>query len=152
MRLSPYIFFPGNAEEGLHFYKDVFGGTISDIKRYEESPMETETNDKQKLMHARVSFGESLVMVCDATNDKMPPKGSNIQLSVEFSDVNDMDAKFPKLAEGGKVTMELQDMFWGARFGMLTDKFGINWMFNCQLEQTQNLSSDQAGKTSDITD
>jgi len=152
MRLTPYIFFPGTAEEALHFYENVFGGTISELKRYEGSPAENLSNDKRKLMHARVSFGESMVMVCDATPDKMPPSGSNIQLSVEFAEVNDMNEKFKKLAEGGKITMELQDAFWGARFGMLTDKYGINWMFNCQLEQAHGLSSDEPGKTLDITD
>lgn len=134
MRLSPYIFFPGNAEKALHFYSDIFGGTISDINRYEGSPIENLSDNKQKIMHASVSFGESLVMVCDTTPDKVPPSGTNIQLSVEFADVNDMNMKFSKLAEGGKVTMDLQDTFWGSRFGMLADKFGINWMFNCQLQ------------------
>lgn len=145
MRVTPYIFFPGNAETALHFYADVFSGNISDLKRYEGSPVEDEAKDKNKLMHGRVTFGESLLMVCDG------PEGtataSNIQLSVEFYDLNDMNEKFKKLAEGGKVTMDLQDTFWGARFGMLTDKFGINWMFNCQLQ-----SDPTKDKTLDITD
>ena len=128
MRLTPYIFFPGNAEEALHFYEDVFGGRISDLKRYEGSPMENVAQDKQKLMHARVSFGESMIMVCDGPEGTT--SASNIQLSVEFSDVNTMNERFKKLAEGGKVTMDLQDTFWGAKFGMLVDKFGIAWMFN----------------------
>ncbi|HEV8080322.1 MAG TPA: glyoxalase/bleomycin resistance/extradiol dioxygenase family protein [Chitinophagaceae bacterium] len=145
MRLSPYIFFPGTAEEALHFYSDIFGGTISDINRYEGSPLENITDDKQKIMHASVSFGNSLIMVCDATHDKMPPQGSNIQLFLEFTNVKEMNERFIKIAEGGKVTMELQDMFWGARFGMLTDKFGVNWMFNCE-KKAESSPNDQVNK------
>ncbi len=145
MRLSPYIFYPGTAEEALHFYADVFGGTISDVKRYEDSPVEDMAKDKRKLMHGRVSFGKSLLMLCDGP--EVTTAISNIQLSVEFSDINDMNAKFVNLAESGKITMELQDAFWGARFGMLTDKFGINWMFNCELKKDK----EQEDKNLDIT-
>ena len=145
MKVTPYIFFPGNAEEALHFYEGVFGGTISDLKRYEGSPMENIANDTQKLMHARLIFGESMIMVCDGPENT--PSGGNIQLSVEFSEVNDMNSKFQKLAAGGNITMELQDTFWGARFGMLTDKFGTRWMFNCQLQPDPTKD-----KTLDITD
>lgn len=152
MKLSPYIIFTGNAEEALHFYEQVFNGTISEFKRYEGSPAEDLSSDKQKIMHARVSIGDNILMVCDAMPENTPPPGSNIQLSVEFSNVNELNERFDKLAEGGKITMELQDTFWGARFGMLTDKFGINWMFNCQLESVEGLSSHQQGKTLDITD
>jgi PhnB protein len=57
-------------------------------------------------------------------------RGSNLSLSLNFNDADEMNKTFEALSEGGKVTMELQDTFWGARFGMLQDKFGFNWMFN----------------------
>ncbi|MCC6685231.1 MAG: VOC family protein, partial [Bacteroidia bacterium] len=59
--------------------------------------------------------------------------GNNYSLSVNIPQVITMDALFDKLAQGGTITMPLQDTFWGARFGMIKDKFGVNWMFNCDL-------------------
>ena len=58
-----------------------------------------------------------------------------IQVCLDFDDVADMTGRFEALASGGKVTMPLQDTFWGARFGMLTDAFGVNWMFNCRAKK-----------------
>jgi PhnB protein len=61
--------------------------------------------------------------------------GTNVTLNVNFESVSDQEKIFNKLSKGGNITMPLQDTFWGARFGMLTDKFGINWMFNCELKK-----------------
>lgn len=54
----------------------------------------------------------------------------NVILSINFTESEEQQKVFNKIGEGGKVTMVLQETFWGARFGMLSDKFGINWMFN----------------------
>jgi len=73
-------------------------------------------------------------------SDGMPgvpvAKDSNTHVSLDFDDPADMTAKFAALAAGGKVTMPLQDTFWGAKFGMLTDAFGIKWMFNCEQKKS----------------
>jgi PhnB protein len=58
-----------------------------------------------------------------------------INLSIECDSIEQLERVFPKVAEGGKITMPLQDQFWGARFGMLTDKYGIHWMFNCEKKK-----------------
>jgi PhnB protein len=88
----------------------------------------------QKL-NPYLHLGEGLVMVSDAMPDKPAPREGNVHVALDFDDVGDMTRKFDALAEGGTVTMPLQDMFWGARFGMLTDAFGINWMFNCSTKK-----------------
>lgn len=135
MRVSPYIFFNGDCEQAMNFYTETFEAPITDMSRYEGSPVEASAGDKQKIMHARINIGENnIIMVCDTTSNKMDI-GSNVQLSIEFDNPEDMNFKFEKLSEGGKITMPLQDTFWGARFGMLKDKFGICWMFNCQLNK-----------------
>jgi PhnB protein len=69
-------------------------------------------------------------------SDTMPgmpftPEG-NAHVCLDFDDAADMAKRFDALAAGGKVTMPLQDTFWGAKFGMLTDAFGVRWMFNCE--------------------
>ena len=130
MKLNPYLHFEGNAEEVLNFYKDVFDGEIIMLSRYGDSPMQVDEDWKDKIIHARLKFGDSLLMISDGPKDFKTTTNGNIQLSVEMDDDNKMEEVFNKLAEGGKITMPLQKQFWGARFGMLTDKFGTGWMFN----------------------
>jgi PhnB protein len=130
MKLNPYLHFEGYAEEVLNFYRDVFDGEILTISRYGDSPMQVDEDWKDKIMHARLKFGDSLIMLSDGPKGYKSTTNGNIQLSVEMDDENKMSEVFNKLAAGGKITMPLQDTFWGARFGMLTDKFGTGWMFN----------------------
>lgn len=132
MKLHAYLGFQGNCKEALDFYKEVFDGEISQISTYGESPMESQKEFSDKIMHARLQFGDTLMMFSDMMGEKEADAGSMISLSIECDNLDQLEKVFSKISEGGKVTMPLQDQFWGARFGMLTDKFGIHWMFNCE--------------------
>jgi PhnB protein len=127
MQLTPYIMFNGNCEEAMNFYAGALGGEIKEFSRYEGSPAEGMSDDKSKVMHARMVAGDSSIMGADA---QQPAQGNNVHLSLNFDSVEKGEKIFAALSEGATVTMPLQDTFWGARFGMLTDKFGINWMVN----------------------
>ncbi len=129
-RLVPYLHFNGDAEEVLNFYKDVLDGEILVISRYGDSPMQVDEDWKNKIVHSRLKFGNNLLMISDSHNGQLASKEGNIQLSVEVDDEKKIEEVFNKMSEGGKVTMPLAKQFWGATFGMLQDKFGVNWMFN----------------------
>jgi PhnB protein len=135
MKLNPYLNFAGNAEEALNFYKEALGGEISQIARYGDSPMPTDEDYKNKIMHSRLVFEDNLVMVSDVFKGQEVSTKGNITLNVDVEDVKKMESIFNKMSAGGKVTMPLQDTFWGARFGMLIDKFGVPWMFNSELKK-----------------
>lgn len=135
MKLIPYIMYSGNAEEALNFYKEILGGEIQGMQRYGETPMPSADDQKDKIMHSTFMFEDNVIMASDSMQGPQQSNGANVHLSVDIEDTGKMDVIFNKLADGGKVTMPLQDTFWGARFGMLTDKFGINWMFNCDLKK-----------------
>jgi len=130
MELTPYLNFQGNAEEVLNFYKDALDGEIVMVSRYKDAPMPSDEDWKDKIMHARLKFGRSVVMISDGPKDFKTTFNGNIQLSIEVEDENKMEEVFNKLAAGGKVTMPLQKQFWGAKFGMLVDKFGTGWMLS----------------------
>ncbi|MEP6746791.1 MAG: glyoxalase/bleomycin resistance/extradiol dioxygenase family protein [Bacteroidota bacterium] len=130
MKLTPYIHFAGNAEEALNFYKEILGGEIVSLNRYGDSPMPVDDDYKQKVIHSRLLFGDNLLMISDTFKGNAVHTNGNIQLSVEMPDKLQMETVFATLAAGGKIVMPLQDQFWGATFGMLTDKFGVSWMFN----------------------
>ena len=132
MKLYPYLNFNGNCEEALNFYKSAFDADITQLGLYGDSPMESPDEVKDKIIHGRVQFGDVIIMASDAMNEKDFTRSGDISLSIECETADQLEKVFAKMAEGGKVTMPLQDQFWGARFGMLTDKFGIHWMFNCE--------------------
>jgi len=135
MELTPYLNFEGNAEEVLNFYKDALKGEIVMLSRYKDAPMPFDEDWKEKIMHARLKFGKSMIMISDGPKDFKTSFNGNIQLSVEIEDESKMEEVFDKLASGGKVKMPLQKQFWGAKFGMLVDKFGTGWMLSHQEKQ-----------------
>jgi PhnB protein len=129
MELNPYISFNGNCEDAMNFYAKSLNGEIVNISRFGDSPMEVEEADKQKVLHSILKIGNNTIMASDAAGQKVDV-GNNVTLSLSFNEEAQIDSAFQKLSQDGKVTMPLQDTFWGAKFGMLTDKFGVNWMFN----------------------
>ena len=135
MKLNPYLHFDGNAEEALNFYKDALGGEIAMLGRYGDSPMPADEDWKNKIMHSRLVFDDNTIMISDTFKGTVAKKEGNVQLNVNVETLDQINKVFAKMAEGGKVTMELQDTFWGARFGMLKDKFGVDWMFNHELKK-----------------
>jgi len=138
MKLTPYIIFNGQCEEALNFYAKTLSGEIKHLSRFEGSPAESMSADKQKILHANFEAGEVSFMASDSgEGGTISPNGGMVHLTLDVKTAEELDKVFNALSEGGKITMPLQDAFWGARFGMLTDKFGINWMFNHELQRNQ---------------
>ena len=126
--------FNGNCEEALNFYASALNGKIKDISRYGDTPVPASDTDKKKVMHSNFEADGVSFMASDSAAGMPEVKsGSNVHLSLHFEDVKQQEKIFNALSEGGKVTMPLQETFWGAKFGMLEDKFGLKWMFNCEL-------------------
>jgi PhnB protein len=132
--MQAYLTFNGNAAEALAFYAKALGGKVIFSMTFGESPMGAETPDayKGKIMHATLEARGHQLMASD-----MPPgmafegyKG--FSLSVQGNNVDEGKKLFDALAEGGEVTMPYGPQFWAVGFGMLTDKFGVSWMVNCE--------------------
>lgn len=139
--VKPYISFPGNCEEAINFYKDSLGAEVAYIERYEGSPMEGK-GPGDKIMHCTIKIGDTHVMACDNMSPDHPTTvGNNISLAIGSDDTAKAEDMFAKMSEGGSVTMPMQETFWAERFGMLTDKFGINWMFNVDKPHTEGAST-----------
>lgn len=128
--IIPYLNFNGAAAEALDFYSKALNGEVVYKQTFGESPMESSEEQKNKIMHASFQAGDLHFFVSDSMQGQSVTSGTNLSLSLNFNDADEMNKTFAALSEGGKITMELQDTFWGARFGMLQDKYGFNWMFN----------------------
>jgi PhnB protein len=135
MKLNPYVNFQGNAEEALNFYAEALGWNISMVQRYGDSPMPSDEDYKQKIMHGRLESGVNVIMISDVFKGQPVSTNGNVQLSIDVEPTEDIESIFERMSEGGTVTMPLEKQFWGAKFGMLKDKFGVNWMFNQQLDK-----------------
>lgn len=133
VKLNAYINFTGRAEEALEFYKGVFGGEVySDtFRKFASDAMPVAEGDLDKIMHGYLKGDNGIeLMASDAMNNMDAPAGSQIQLSLSGEDEALLRGYWDKLVDGGTVTVPMDKAPWGDIFGMLIDKFGINWMIN----------------------
>jgi PhnB protein len=129
---QPYLNFDGNTREAMTFYSKCLGGKL-DIQTFGDVKAPGPPGSENRVMHARIDSGPAVLMASDTMPGMAFTKGNNVHINVDCDSVDEIERIFKAMSEGGKVTMPLQDQFWGARFGMLVDKFGMNWMFNCEL-------------------
>ncbi|MBI4724204.1 MAG: VOC family protein [Rhodomicrobium sp.] len=135
MQLNPYLHFDGRCDEAFKFYEKVLGGKISAMFAFEGSPAAEHVPPewRGKIMHASLDANGQILMGCDTPPGRYEePKGFSVTLNV--AKVADAERMFEALAENGKVRMPLEQTFWAARFGMVTDRFGIPWMINCEKD------------------
>ncbi len=136
IKLNPYLNFDGTAGKAIELYEQVLGAKVETVSRFgDNADMKVPPEHKDRVLHAALNIGAGVVMISDSMPGMPVPTESNVHITLDFDDAEDMKKKFDALAAGGKVTMPLQDTFWGARFGMLTDPYGIHWMFNCTLKR-----------------
>ncbi len=137
-KINSYLHFIGNTEEVFNFYKSVFGGEFATVMRYgdmsgQEGCENLPEADKEKIMHIALPVSDGHVLMgTDAVGEYAEDAtfGNNISLSVGADSKEEAEKIFNGLSEGGKITMPLGDTFWGAYFGMLKDKYDIQWMVN----------------------
>ncbi|MFB6454249.1 VOC family protein [Chitinophaga sp. Hz27] len=135
--VNPYLNFNGNCEEAFNLYKSVFGGEFFMISRFSEMPPEfpCDPSEKDKIMHVSLPFSNgTILMGSDAPKAyQRPIEASNLNVAVNVDSEDEANKVFNGLSAGGTVTMPMAKTFWNAYFGMLTDKFGVNWMVSYDL-------------------
>lgn len=129
MQVQTYLFFDGRCEEALEFYRGALGAEVTALMRFKESPDQSNlapgTGDK--VMHASFRVGETTVLASDGDCQGQPSlKG--FALTFTAPSEADADRLFTALADGGQVQMPLTPTFFAKKFGMLADRFGVNWM------------------------
>jgi PhnB protein len=128
--IIPYLNFNGNARDALAFYEQALEGKVVSLQTFGEVGMAKEESMQDKVLHAVFQAGALSFMVSDCPPGVQVSGGDQISLSLNFHNLESIERTFAALSQGGTVTMPLQDTFWGARFGMAKDQFGVNWMFN----------------------
>jgi PhnB protein len=140
MRVIPYLTYNGECEEALNLYKEVFGGEITSVMRFEEMPEDPDmpVTDawKKKIMHAELKFGNDLFLYfSDAWEGSTAEFGDAVTVHLDVDSEEELRKYFTGLAEDGEITMPAEKTFWGAVYGSVIDKYGIRWGFNYSIPE-----------------
>lgn len=131
MAVQPYLYFGGRCEEAIAFYRDALGASVEMMMRFSECPQPMPPGTLQpgfenKIMHASFRIGGHTLMASDGCHAGQNFAGFALSLAVPTD--ADADRYFNALAQGGQIKMPLAQTFWSPRFGMVADRFGIDWM------------------------
>jgi len=133
IEMMPYLSFQGNCEEALQFYSAILDGQVEIVSRYDNPAMNAPEDFRNKILHARLAFGNHVLFASDVMPKKQgePMTGGNIALSLGLHDEEAAKNIFEKLSAGGDVHIPFKKQFWGDWHGNFRDRFGIRWMVNC---------------------
>jgi PhnB protein len=132
--LQTYLNFDGETREAMMFYQKCLGAQLV-MRSFREAKVDAPEGAEDRIVHARLEKGSAVLMASDTLPGMPFRRGTNFAISIECESVEEIEKLFKAFSEGSQVTMPLQDTFWNSRFGMLTDRFGVGWMFNCALPQ-----------------
>ncbi len=121
--MIPYLVFPGTCQDAFSYYATVFGGTITKLQSYEESPIEIDESSKERIFDAELIIGNVKIKASDDLPNYPVKSGNNFSLFIAFDDHKEREKVFNHLAEEGNILFPLDE-----NFGMVKDKFGFQWM------------------------
>lgn len=130
---NTYLNFNGNCAQAFDFYRSVFGGEFASKMKYSDMPSEAPSGAgaSSRIMHMGLPIGKNnMLMGCDIPEHFEEARGNNFHISLDADSPAEADKLFAALSAGGKQTMPMARMFWGSYFGMVTDKFGVQWMIS----------------------
>ena len=128
--VNPYIAFKGNCRQAIEFYKTALDADVLFTQIVGESPM-SNMGPATNIMHCTMRVGNSTIMMCDDPRPEAAAGEGNISLAIGLNDPERAGRLFGNLADGGSVIMPLEKTYWADAFGVVTDKFGVKWMVNC---------------------
>jgi PhnB protein len=130
-QINSYLTFNGNCREAMTFYKDCLGGELN-FQTIGESPLSDKMPKQMKdcILHGILTNNGLILMASDMVSEKGLVKGNAVSLSLNCSSEDEIKSCYAKLSVGGTTNHPLENSFWGALFGDLTDKFGNHWILN----------------------
>jgi len=134
MKLSTYLFFPGNCEEAFKAYQTILGGEITAMMTHVGTPAESQVAPEwvPKIMHACLEIEGQMLMASDAPPDRSEGPMQSVSVSVNVTEVAEAERIFAALSDGARIKMPMAETFWSPRFGMLQDRYGTHWMIGAE--------------------
>ena len=138
--INPYLNFNGNCEEAFAHYKNIFGGDFVTVMRFKDAPSEmtkSDASEDNKIMHMALPIGKGTILMGSDRPLAFGPgsNGDNFSVAIGTESEDEATRIYNGLSDGGNITMPLAKTFWGAFFGMFTDKYGVQWMVSYDENQ-----------------
>jgi len=131
--VTTYLSFDGNCRQAMSFYGECFATDV-ELSTYPDASGQPSSDPAAKIMHAQVMRGGApILMASDTPQSGSLRVGNSVSVAIDCESLEEADRLFGALSQGGEIRMPLTDAPWGARFGMLTDQFGFQWLINCAL-------------------
>jgi PhnB protein len=127
--IAAYLTFNGRCREAMEFYQECLGGDLQ-VMPFSSAPMKVPEGAENLIVHARLAKGNAVLMASDSMPGMPYHPGNNFWVALKCESAEETEKLFTAFSVNAKVVMPVQETFWAARFGMLTDQFGVNWMFN----------------------
>lgn len=126
---TPYLILGGKARAAIALYERALGARTEELRRFGDMDDSCPEARKEDVMHAALRVGEALLMLSDGPDNPRPTSGGTVSVALDFQDGDEMRRSFDALAADGHVIQPIFDAPWGDLFGVVTDAFGVNWMF-----------------------
>jgi PhnB protein len=134
--LNPCLILDGTADQAIELYEKALGAKTERVMRAGDVPGEdVPPESRDRIVHAALRIGDAVLMLMDGRAGQPVAKDTNVLVAIAWNDLPEATKAFNALADGGQVTVPLHDAFWGAKFGMLTDRYGIRWMCSCETKK-----------------
>ena len=133
--LNPYINFSGHCQDALSFYETALNGKVVMRQTFGQAPQAVSGVNPAHIMHAEFKAEGIYFMATDGMAPSPASESNKITLNIAFDDADEQENVFDALSHNGEISMALNETFWGARFGIVKDQFGISWMLNHQIEK-----------------
>ena len=136
---TPYLFFCGDASQAIELYTSALGAKVTNVQRFGDMPSgegggHTSPDDRDRILHAHLTIGSVPLMISDSPKSMdvsaEQRRQTNVQVALDIDDEAEATRVYAALSQGGQATVPIGPAFWGGKFGMLVDRFGIHWMFN----------------------
>jgi len=137
--VNAYLVFDGNCRQAMNFYEKCLSAKAF-FMPFSETPCQAPSEAKDRIAHAHLAKGSAVLMASDTMPGMPYHAGNNFHVALACESAEEIETLFQAFSENGKVHLPLHDAFWGARFGMLTDQFGINWMFSYDRHKQKDVA------------
>ena len=135
--ITPYLSFPGNCKEAVDLYLEIFDGELLFIQHLGDSPRRG-TGPDHLVTHCTLRMGQTRIMASDNFSADDVMHGNGVSMSVDLDDEADGERIFDRLATGGEIKVPMQATYWAKAFGVVRDRYGVNWIINCEDPDTEH--------------
>ncbi|MBY0162739.1 VOC family protein [Cytobacillus firmus] len=138
LRMNPYLVMDGNAKEAIQFYEKALDAEVVMVQTFGEMPANPDfplpDSARDRISHALLKVGETDLMFSDTFPGQPVQSSNQVQICIMTDQAEHAKRIYEALREGGQVVMPLQETFWSPAYGIVADKYGVNWNISTEAK------------------